>query len=560
MWMTFRVLSLFIALCFFLSSCTIVQKAPKHKPYLVKNSYEVKGGDFSKTEKSALETRMANQLDDSSKVSSKTFLFFVDIVNRPPAYDTGYSAASATNMENSMVHLGYFNSKVSFNADTSGNRVSVKYDMDVGKKTLIDTIVYKIEHPGLDSLAKKDIKDKIIVEGLPITKSAVLSEQARLVDSFRNNGYYKFTAGDLQMLGDTSVAVLTQISEDPFEQLRLLAEAQALRDSPKIRLQMILRNPDDSVKFVRYRIGKIYLLEDFSPNDIFTDTIRIYQRRGTNFIMRYKRDLFRTRFLARNIYFRPGDLYSQVAYNQTLTSLARTGVFDNVNIKIVEHPTDSLLDMIVELMPAKKFGYEAALEGSYSAVSNTNNALAGNLFGLSANFSLTDRNVAREGIKMTHAVRFGVEFNNRRRNINTPLINSTELSYSNNTSIPRLLTPVQKFNTMNFRSSETFINTMASFNKRLGLFSMQNFLFNVGWRWNPKKNRIWTVRLPNVEFSYLYNESDSFVNKILPTFPFLRYTYNTALVMGIGGNYQSVYNNPRHPNSCLLYTSPSPRD
>ena len=532
-----------------LASCTIVQKAPKHKPYLIKNSYEVKCGDFSKTEKSALETRMANQLDDSSKISSKTFLFFVDIVNRPPTYDTGYSNASALNIENSMMHLGYYDSKVNYKPDTAGRKVSVHYSLDVGKKTVIDTIVYNFENAHLDSLVRQSMHERIILKGNPITKAAVLGEEARLVDSFRNNGYYKFTAGDLRMLGDTTVAVLTQVSDDPFEQLQLLAEAQALRDSPRIKLQLALRNPEDSVKYVRYKIGRIYLLEDYAPTDRFDDTIRIVQREGRNFILRYKRDLFRTRFLARNVAFRPGDYYSQKKLNQTLTNLSKTGVFDNVNVNVIDRPTDSLLDLVVELMPAKKFGFEAALEGSYSAVSNTNNALAGNLFGLSANFSLTNRNVAREGIKMTHAIRLGVEFNNRKRSNATQLVNSTEASYSNKISIPRILSPLPSLNNRAFQSSETFMNTMAAFNKRLGLFNMQNFMFNTGWSWNPKKNRFYTVRVPNIEFSYLYNESDSFLNKILPAYPFLRYTYNTALVMGMSASYSSIYNNPYHPNS-----------
>ena len=55
-------------------------------------------------------------------------------------------------------------------------------------------------------------------------------------------------------------------------------------------------------------------------------------------------------------------------------------------------------------MPNKKYGYEAALEASYSASSNTNSvtaANAGNLLGLSGNMSFINRNFRKEGIKMS---------------------------------------------------------------------------------------------------------------------------------------------------------------
>ena len=82
----------FLIVCLFLYSCNITRKAPKDKPYLIKNSFEVKGGNFSKLERSALADRLAAQLDDSSTLKTTDVLFFFTILKRPPAYDTAYSA------------------------------------------------------------------------------------------------------------------------------------------------------------------------------------------------------------------------------------------------------------------------------------------------------------------------------------------------------------------------------------------------------------------------------------------------------------------------------------
>src|SRR5690606_30236043 len=207
--------------------------------------------------------------------------------------------------------------------------------------------------------------------------------------------------------------------------------------------------------------------------------------------------------------------------------LSNTGVWQSVNIRIIEIPDSAKVDLVIELIPAKKFGFEAALEASYASVSNTSNALSGNLFGLSSNFSLTNRNIGREAIRMTHAVRAGVELNNRQRSSGASLVNSTELSYRNNIIFPRLITPFKEINRKRRTNAETFINSSLSYNNRLSLFNIQNLNLNYGVSLKGKKERRWNLRLFNAEFGYLFNQTDSFDN-ILKDNPFLRYSYNTA--------------------------------
>ena len=120
-----------------LASCNITRKAPKGRPYLGKNSFEVKGGNFNRTERTALIQRLNNQLDDSARTRTTDALFLIHIINRPPAYDTGYSAVSARNMKASMFHIGYYNAVVNYKADTIGRRVNVHYTIEAGKQILI---------------------------------------------------------------------------------------------------------------------------------------------------------------------------------------------------------------------------------------------------------------------------------------------------------------------------------------------------------------------------------------------------------------------------------------
>lgn len=560
--------TLFI-LCLLFSSCNITRKAPKGKPYLAKNTFEVKGGNFTRLEREAVQERLENQLDDSSKLRVTSSFLVLNILKRPPAYDTMYSNLSAENMRASMYHIGYYNSKVTYKADTTGKKVKVHYTLQAGNPTRIDTFSYRLTKPDLQELALKSFDKTILEKGNPITKAGVVGEISRMVDTFRNNGYYKFTASELKMRGDTTIAALTTISDDPFEQLQLLAEAQQKRDSPEIRLAMVLDQPDDSSRFNQYRVRKVYILQDYYPGDNFNDTVNIVQRNTRNFILRYHKPnpMFRTGFLARNISFRPGQLFRQDDYNKSLSNLAKTNVWQSINIQTKELPDSNQLDVIIEMIPEKKFGFEASVEASYSATSNTSNALAGNLIGFSGNLALTNKNflltnkkLGGEGIRMTHRLRAGVELNNSGRSANTSLINSNELSYANNVTIPRIVNPFQKKRTNSqgirvasrVKPGETFINSSFALNNRLGLFNMQSVNLNAGviskFEKGLMKNWNYIFKPLNVEFSYLYNRTDSF-KTILEQNPFLRYSYNTAFVIGMGFGISHTYQNPRHLKS-----------
>lgn len=555
--------------CLFIGSCTIPKKYQKGKPFITKNSIEVKGGKFSKEERASLKQRLYAQLDDSSRITTVTKYFIRHVIISPPAFDTASAAQSARNMETSMLHLGYYKAHASYTADTiqagDQQRVELSYVVEVNKPTLIDTMMYILRRPDLQQLALKNMENSLIQKGKPVTKAAVLGELNRLVDLYRNNGYYKFSLEELVMRGDTTVAALTTITDDIFEQLQLLAEAQRARDSPTIKLAVVLNPPADSSRLKQYYINNIYILPDYRTGDNINDsslTTRYLSRKrcdtckaDTNYILKYHKNLFRPRFLVRKMYLRKGDLYNQTNFYKSLNSFARAGVWQNTNLEIKEvKSNDSLqkIDLIAQLTPGKQYGYEAGIEASYSASSNTNSvtaANAGNLLGLSGNFSFINRNLRKEGIKMTNSISAGVEFNFRPDSNNTKnLINSNELSYSNNIAFPRLVFPFGRFDRRrNFVSTETFINTRLSYINRINLFNLQSFNFAVGYSATTRKNHQYIFKPLNFEFARLYNETDSF-KKTLAENPFLRYSFNTALVAGssIGYRYNKI--NTKHNN------------
>ena len=532
------------------SSCTIPRKYQKNKPFVFNNTIDITGGKFTKDQKNSLKQKLYGQLDDSAKVNTKDFLFLLHFIIRPPSYDTNYALLSAKSMKGSLAHLGYYSAKVGFLADTIINgdqqRVNIKYYVDAGNPTLIDTISYRLKKPELQQLAL-DTRDKsYLLKGKIITKGDVLGEITRLVELYRNYGYYKFTSDDLKIRGDTALSLLTTISDNPFENLQLLEEANQKKDKPTIKLAMVLNPVADSLRLKKYHINSIIIYPDFTAADIIANAPYTEEIVG-GYIIRTHKKLFKNSFLVRNMQINTGEVYSQENYAKTISNFSKSGIWQNTNIQIDEVKDSSgKINMIVQLLPAKKFGFEANIEASYSANSNTNSvsiANAGNLIGFSTNVSLQNRNVGKSGVKMTHALRAGVEFNRQ--------LNSIEFSYTNTIAFPRLIGPIKLFYpTKKLLSQQTFINVVPAYSNRINLFNQLSAGVALGNEFTSIKhpNRKNLFKFLNIEYSYLYNQSDSF-RKTLVLNPYLRYSFNTALVIGLFNyGYSSTYINPRKLN------------
>lgn len=570
-----------LLLSLLISSCTIPRHYQKDKPFVFKNNIELKGGALSKDEENSLKQKMYTQLHDSMKVNVKDILFLFHTIKYPPVYDSGYAAISSKNLRNTVLHLGYYHAKDSFNShiwkvkikskffrflngpfnginrflrpNIKNLRIETDFVIDMGNPTRIDTFSYKLRKPDLQELAERSKEKSLIKEGDPVTKGNVLGEINRLVDVFRNNGYYKFTPEELRMRGDTTIEALTSVSDDPFETLKLLAEANEKRNNPTIKLAMVLNPESDTSRLMKYYIDSIFIYPDFAVDDSinnpgFTeDTLR----RDSSLLF-YHKAIVKKRFLSSLMAFKKGELYSQEKYNSTISNFSRTGVWQNVTIvpEVITDKKDTIgkLNMRVFLYPGKKYGFEGNIETSFSTGSNSNTvnvANAGNLLGISGNVSLQSRNAARQGVKITHALRAGIELNLNARPSADNFINSSELGYNGTVSIPKLIYPFNNFTAFNkLYSKQTFFTGNIGHTDRIGLFKLNSFGFALGYELNIKPTQTVTIKPLNIEYSNLYDRTTAFDTAIMNN-PYLRYSFNTALVMGSTVGYSETKNTLR---------------
>lgn len=537
------------------SGLTFVRKYQKNVPFVFKNNISLIAEQAGKDELSVMKSRLFNQLDDSAKVRIKDVIFVLHYIKHPPSFDTSNIRQSADNMVTFMQNQGYYHPNVTYQFDTVKRpadkqlRMIINYNIVSGKRTTVDTLAYLINQPELEQIAISTKPQSKLQKGVPVTKSGISEETNRLVDLFRNYGYYKFTADQLRVIGDTTVPILTTVSEDPFEQMRLLAEAAEKRNKPTIRLGIQLNDPKERDSLRKYFIGQIYVMPDFRPSDAYTDS-SLHSDQLKNFTVRFHEKKFNYGLIRRNMYLKEGAVFRQKDYYQTINQLYKLGVWESPTIDILEVPDTNLLNLVIKMSPLKKYGFQGNIEMSYSANSSTTNlptVATGNLLGVSANLSLTDRNFAKSAIRMTNAFKIGFEFNTQRRNTGGTLINSREISFNNSFLFPKFIFPLAKINGTSWLTHQSFINTNLSFINRFDFYNQQIINTSFGFNFTKKQNRLWSLKLLNFDFRRLYNRSAAF-DSTLNEFPFLRYSFNTALVMGSSLSYSVATPAFKHPN------------
>ncbi|MFM7709761.1 MAG: BamA/TamA family outer membrane protein [Ferruginibacter sp.] len=513
-------------LLFMVTSCgRPFVKNPPDQPYFYNNRVVIRNNNLKAEEKKALEQKLIAQLDDSSKViTSRKWLFF-NTLKKPLRFDTAFCKKSASNIQASLFHLGYYHAQVDDRINQKGHRVSVQYLVNPGSPVLIDSVLHDfsvISDSSIHDLSTNTLLRKKMI----VTRLMILAEVNRLVDSFRNRGYYKFTSNEIKVIGDTS----------SFNQLTDSTRSIQTAKSG-IFLAFRINSNADVDRLRKFTTRSIFIFSDetflANPTDSGIKRIRLPDYTVVTKSLRFNPQAFNGL-----ITLKQGRAYAESDYDQTIRNLSKNNIWKTIGISLHEVPGSDSLDIHVELTPTKKFRFETSLELSYSAASNISNILAGNLFGISGNITLLNRNVRSQGIRMTQNIRAGIELNNR-ITAGTKLINSNEISYSNTTLFPKLILSgiPHLFSKQKQRSSgETFLNATLSYNTRLNLFNLQSTNLSVGWLGTNRKNWKWSWSPFSVAFSNLLNPSDSFVN-ILQNNPFLRYSYNTALVGGMNVSF-----------------------
>lgn len=518
-------------LIFSITACTVPRKYQAGKPFVYRTSIRVESAELNKSQKQQLRSGLNNQLDDSLKVRTVLAVrilppFFYNRLARPPVFDSLYLGRSKTFMTALLQAQGYFYPAIesSFHIDTvrDQQRVTVKFTVNPGTALRLDSVGYDLNSPELQALALENIRNSSLKKGEPYSVQKISSELDRLLNVYRNNGYFKISKEDLYAEHDTVVAALIDPTLDPFEQFELLDSLSKRKREPTINVVIRQRTPKDSSHLQKFHWGTVNVYPDrmiFDEQPEFRDTLRIdgYQVFATS-------RRFKPPFITKNITVRPGALYRQSDYFRTINRFTNLGAWQQVDLNVQERermPGDSLnlLDADLMLYPAKKQSMNIDFETSRNALDVLT---AGSFFGIGLNLGIRNRNAFRESIATASNLRFGVE-------LGPGIVQTLQGSFAHNIYVPRIIFPGRLPWQNKLSSPRTIINVNASYTNRRDFFDLR--AVNASWGYDASyRNHNFQYIPLNFEFNDVYKTTDS-LERIKERYPTIAQAFTNVMII-----------------------------
>jgi len=555
---------------------------PQGKPFVYNTTIKVKG-KMNGDERQDLTQKLENQLDDSLQAKTVTSFykppyFIAKKLSYSPVYDSTAVDRSIVFMNAVLKSNGYYapvirdtviyktvnKGKIKKSGKYKGlskeqQRVTIRFTVEPGKQLVFDSVGFNLNTPELQQITYNSREQSLIKVGQPYSRLILTNEINRLVDSFRNNGYFRFSREDLYVEQDTVFAALIDPSLDPIEQAELLEKFKQKKENPTVTVVIRQRPVRDSTHLQKFYIGDVTVYPDLPIGEdtalVHTDTAVINHIR---FISRT--DKFKLPFIANNIYFYPGGLYKQQNYFRTSNRLSHFSAWEYNNIEFQRSPfNDSLLDLTIHMYPAKKQKLSLSLETSY----NTNSGIitTGNLFGTSLVLGLQNRNAFRQSVSTSTNLSGGIELGSK------AIIQTVLTSLSHTVSIPHIVrvVPFLSF-PANLEAkgynTQTLINVNAGYIKRLDFFTQMSENASFGYQWSKSEVHKDKDKLVTVTKSYLWKPlnienftypviTDSF-RTLLKDNPPVQISFRPGLVIGQQFAYNVIRTKGNKINNLLL--------
>jgi outer membrane protein assembly factor BamA len=539
-----------------ISSCTVLKQYPRDKPFIFENNINI-NGDLSKDKKQDLRSELLTQLEDSAEVRENSelpwpkapWIIPSTVITKPPVFNPAPVMQSTVNMKNLMIGKGYRRASVTYDSSLKvvkdQQRMKVTYNVNPGKLYTIDSISYVFPDSNLNRLVREHMEQSVLKKGEAFDYDRVDAELSRLVNLFKNNGYYRITRDEVIVEADSSYSELIDPSLDPFEYIRRLTEIESRRkDNPMVDVYVRLVNTRDTSRLMPYRVGSFTVIPD-SPTDV--EDLSLYETNET-LLNGYKvidfNNTYKPAFVVNQIELKPGEVYSQNDFIRTQNNFTRLGAWQYQRFIPRVDDSSRTIDFLLQLIPAKKQFFSVDLEGSSVLNSNQLILVGSGRFGLAVNFRLRNRNIGKSAIQLENSIRTGIEFNDFSRFL------SGEITLGNRMTIPWLVTPFSRGFEKKFQAARTIVTADITYLDRFQYFTLRSFNTFFGYEWKPKSNITWQFKPFNIELTRI--NPDSLFEQAIIANPLLGYAYNNGLIIGNNVSYSRNLSRPGSRNLSLL--------
>ena len=457
----------------------------------------------------------------SGKDSTKWYNKWLRRLGQAPViYDPELTAASANQLKLALVNQGYMDTEVSVDTITDGKKIEVDYHIAPGEPHYIAGITYNIPDDSLRNIIMNDSSEFILHNGALFNRNDMEEERTKIAIRLREKGYFGFNKEYITYTADTTennkAVDLTLNVMPPYENNRI---AGYTRHRP-------------------FYIRSIYVITDYDP--MKRHDLSEYQQedtvthKGIN-ILYGDEHYLRASIIDDNCFIKIGEKYNSADVDRTYQSLGRLGILKYVNIAFEqagEHDGKLWLDSYILLTKAKPQSVSVSLEGTNSE---------GDLgFGVETTYQ--HRNIAKGSELLT--AKLGINYESISGDI-SGLVNNRYAEYSGevNINFPKFIFPFLKKSFRQKIRANTEFGTTFSYQERP---EYTRVIAGAGWKykWTEQGSMIsHTFDLLDINYVYLPQITDSFLDEIAPDNPLLRYSYEDHFIMRTG--YSFYYTNKK---------------
>ncbi len=463
------------------------------------------------------------------------------VVEQPTVFDSVSAAESVQNIRGYLINRGYFYSEVNYSVKYRRKQFArLKYNVKTGNGFYINNVNFTTDstlNAQEFSIINNDLKKKsLLLKRSQYSHTIIGEERLRIVTEMRNKGYYHFGTNNLTFILDT---LQSSVRLDDEDSLTLDDKTIEFRRRKRININALIHPSKDSLAFQQFRFGSVTVYPDYSENNMEYKEENILTNKQSNIVFKYHNKYINTGILEKKIFIKPGNVYSENAYNQTIRQLNDLGIFQYVRILIEPVMKDGIptleLDCKIIMGASPRYDFSTNVEVS-----------GGDLYvlGTAANVSITDKNFLKGANQLTATASYGLELGQNKQLEGEHFIKQLYL-FSQNTGLnfrftsPKFILPVNQ----NRFSASAMPNTVidAGINNliRQGYFSLRSINAAWGYTWRETATKRWTVRPVFVNMLHLSNISQSFRER-MDSIPAIGNSYQETFIEG--ENAEFIYN------------------
>ncbi len=429
----------------------------------------------------------------------------------PVIYNPELSEASVRQLAQLMANKGYYNAEVTVDSvkNEDKRKIALTYNISPGTQKLISSVAYQFPDSTIESIVMADSSKFTAIEGNPLSRELLEAQQTLVTDALRNSGYYNFTKDLITFVADT-----TEGTNEANLTMKISLPKSSHQLPQEVYSKYIIRNV--TVITDAEAINAENPAKAVGKDSVFYKGIHILYADSK---------YLRPQVIADNCFINPGEEFSQKEVDRTYRAFSRLSILKFINVAFEPAGAignEGLLDAYILLTPGKSQTASVELEGTNSE---------GDL-GVAVGLSYSHRNIGHGSETFTGKVRGSYE--SISGNLDGLLHNRyMEYSADLGISMPEFKAPISRRIRRRIQAS-TEANLSISYQERPEYTRIISTAgFNYKWV-DFRKHNQHTFTPIDINYVYLPESTNDFINQIAPDNPLLRYSYEDHFIMRMG--------------------------